>query len=154
MLKSVYIALDAYFLQFYNNGIIFAKGVACQARKNEARVTTVERTRDVLQEKLRYAPSRRGYRGGHVAVLLRPLSVAICHSDVCKHARSRGWRRTTCEVITRKDIKRIRQAGKDFRAKSSTRQRGATSPSILGMINKSPKYDGTCLSLERKERDP
>lgn len=31
---------------------------------------------------------RRGYRGGHVAVLLRPLSVAICHSDVCKHARS------------------------------------------------------------------
>lgn len=45
--------------------------------------------RDVLQEKLPVCSPRRGYRGGHVAVLLRPLSVAICHSDVCKHACSR-----------------------------------------------------------------
>lgn len=71
-----------------------ARGVACQVRENEARVTTMERTPgratfSPAGEILRYGSPRRGYHRGHVAVLLRPLSVAICHSDVCKHARSR-----------------------------------------------------------------
>jgi len=81
------------------------------------------RARDVLQEKLpRYAP----LGGVTVGVTSQSYSVRFRSPFVTVTFAStpaRGWRRATCEVITWEDVKRIRQPGKDFRAKSSTRRR-------------------------------
>lgn len=112
---------------FYNNGIIFAGEGAWQARERGESYDRRERWDATFQEELRYAPlggvtarvTSQSYSsafGRHLSqwrLQARPLAAGV-------------WRCATCEVITREDVKRIRQARKDFRAKSSTRRRGAT----------------------------
>lgn len=152
---------------FYNR-IIFARGESWQARERGESYDRRKRRDATFQEELlRYVPlsgvtvrvTSQSYSsafGRHLSqwrLQARPLAAGV-------------WRRTTCEVITREDVKRIRQARKDFRAKSSRLDDAARHalteslshvrikvshskyPSILQIINKSPWRWQTSLNVE------